>query len=69
MNATNSEPQDGRGERRRMVHGKYNDRATLAALAREAMIERGLEPDFPPAAQQELAVIGGPAGASADVRD
>ena len=33
------------------------------------MIERGLEPDFPPAAQKELAAIGGPAGATADVRD
>ena len=33
------------------------------------MIERDLEPDFPPAAQQELAAISGPAGATADVRD
>ena len=48
---------------------KRNDRATLAAIARRAMIERGLEPEFPPAAQQELAAIGGPAGATSDVRD
>ena len=48
---------------------KRNDRATLAAIARRAMIERGLEPEFPPAVQQELAAIGGPAGATADVRD
>jgi exoribonuclease-2 len=48
---------------------KPTDRATLAAIARRAMMERGLEPDFPPAAQQELAAIGGPAGATADVRD
>ncbi|MEP6672874.1 MAG: RNB domain-containing ribonuclease [Chthoniobacter sp.] len=46
-----------------------NDRATLAAIARRAMIERGLEPDFPPAAKQELAAIGGPATASGEVRD
>jgi VacB/RNase II family 3'-5' exoribonuclease len=45
------------------------DRATLTAIAREAMIERGLEPDFPPAAQQELAAIRGPAGATDGVRD
>ena len=49
--------------------GKSTDRATLAAIARQAMIERGLEPDFPPAALQELAAIGGPAGATDDVRD
>jgi len=46
-----------------------NDRAALAAIARKAMIERGLEPDFPPAARQELASIGGPAVAPAEVRD
>ena len=46
-----------------------NDRATLAAIARRAMIERGLEPDFPPAAKQELAGIGGPAVATDEVRD
>ncbi|MFA5262734.1 MAG: RNB domain-containing ribonuclease [Opitutaceae bacterium] len=51
------------------MDGKSTDRATLAALARRAMIERGLEPDFPQAAQLELAAIGGPAEAAADVRD
>jgi VacB/RNase II family 3'-5' exoribonuclease len=45
------------------------DRATLAAIARRAMIERGLEPDFPPTAQQELAAIRAPADAINDVRD
>ena len=49
--------------------GKHNDRATLAAIARQAMIERGLDPDFPEAAQQELAAIGAPASATADMRD
>jgi len=69
MNTTNSDPEDVHGRGRRLLQSKYSDRATLAALAREAMIERGLEPDFPPAAQQELAAIGGPAGAPADARD
>jgi hypothetical protein len=36
---------------------------------RQAMIERGLELDFPPAALPELAAIGGLAGATDDVRD
>ena len=45
------------------------DRASLAAIARKAMIEGGLEPDFPPAAQQELTAIGGPAATTNDVRD
>ena len=46
-----------------------NDRATLTAIARRAMVERNLEPDFPVAAKQELAAIKGPASAAADVRD
>jgi exoribonuclease-2 len=33
------------------------------------MIERGLEPEFPPAAQQEVAAIAGPASPTDDVRD
>ena len=49
--------------------GQSNDRITLAALARQAMMERGLEPDFPAAAQRELAAISGPAGATSDARD
>jgi len=48
---------------------KSSDRMKLAAIARQAMIERGLEPDFPPAAQQQLTTIGGPAGATNDARD
>jgi len=69
MNTTVSDPEDVHGKSRRVLQGKSTDRATLAAIARQAMIERGLEPDFPPAAQQELAAISGPAGATADVRD
>src|SRR4051812_34622563 len=49
--------------------GKSSHRAILAELARQAMIERGLEPEFPPAAKQELAGIRGPANDSADARD
>ena len=58
--------------RRRTGHaspGRSNDRATLAAIARRAMIERGLEPDFPPKELQELAAIQRPAGAADGVRD
>ena len=50
-------------------HGKPTDRDTLAAIARRVMTERGMEPDFSPAAQAELAAIRGPASPTADVRD
>ena len=48
-------------------HG--NQHATLAAIARKAMLERGLEADFPPAARQQLATITGPAPAIPGLRD
>ena len=38
----------------------------LAAIARQAMVERGLEPDFPPAALEQLKNIQGPARTEAD---
>src|SRR5437867_8017247 len=69
MKTTGSDPADVRGQPRRVLQGPSTDRATLAAIARQAMIEHSLEPDFPPAALQELAAIGGPAGATDDVRD
>jgi exoribonuclease R len=50
-------------------HGHTSDRATLAAIAHRVMIERGLEPDFPAAARQELAAIHAPAHDPANVRD
>src|SRR5213596_2640352 len=69
MTTTGSDPADVGGQPRRVLQGPSTDRATLAAIARQAMIEHSLEPDFPPAALQELAAIGGPAGATDDVRD
>ena len=43
----------------------------LAEIARQAMIDRGLEPDFPPAALKQLASIDGPAKENGlrDLRD
>jgi exoribonuclease-2 len=47
-----------------------SDRSALAALARQAMIDRGFEPDFPQPARDELAAITGAAIAEpASVRD
>lgn len=45
------------------------DRSCLAAIARRAMIDRGLEPDFSAASLQELKEIREPAEAVAGVRD
>jgi len=54
----------------RPVHpGHFTDRDLLAAIAHQAMMDGGLEPDLPAAAQQELAAIGGPAKATAELRD
>jgi len=52
-----------------MNRSPKDDRSNLSAIARRAMIERGMEPDFPPAAQRELAEIRGPAAAADGVRD
>ena len=49
--------------------GQSTDRSTLAAIARRAMVEGGLEPDFPVPAQHELAAISGPAMVAEGVRD
>src|SRR2546426_8207913 len=69
MKTTGSDSAEVGGQPRRVLQGPSTDRATLAAIARQAMIEHSLEPDFPPAALQELAAIRGRAGATDDVRD
>jgi exoribonuclease-2 len=46
-----------------------SDRATLSAIARRAMVERGLEPDFTPQALKELAEIQRPEAAGEGIRD
>ena len=51
-------------------HEGQNPRAILGNIARRVMLERGLEPDFSPAAVLELAAIRGPAArGSASTRD
>jgi exoribonuclease R len=69
MRPTGIVPADASNQPKPISPGKSTDRATLAAIARQAMIVRGLEPDFPLAAQQELAAIVGPAKATENVRD
>src|ERR1035437_7311829 len=69
MKTTDSHPEDTHGKSRGGPQGRSSDRATLASIARRAMMERGLEPDFPVAAQQEMAAISGPAGSTKDMRD
>jgi exoribonuclease-2 len=69
MKENGSTPADLRTQPQRPPQGNSNDRSRLAGIARQAMIARGLEPDFTLAARQELATIAGPAAAPADVRD
>jgi exoribonuclease-2 len=52
-----------------MNRSSRDDRSTLSAIARRAMIERGMEPDFSPAVRREVASIRGPAAAADGVRD
>ncbi len=47
---------------RQPTHG--NDREMLQEIAHQAMIDRGLLPDFSPAAEQQLATLNSPAKAS-----
>ena len=69
MNPILAAPASVRNEPKPVPGGQATDRATLAAIAHQAMIERGLEPDFPLAAQKDLAAIGGPAKTTDNVRD
>ena len=69
MNSNSSDPKTARGNVPAALTTKNSDRVTLAAIARQAMLERNLEPDFPPAALLELAAITGPAASVAGLRD
>ncbi len=69
MNTTLHNAEETHSKVRQTPQGKTSDRATLAAIAHRAMLERGLEPDFPPKALQELAAIQKPADATEGVRD
>jgi exoribonuclease-2 len=69
MKSTAQDTDGSRSEVRPTPQGKNTDRATLAALAHRAMIERGLEPEFSQEALQELATIQKPADATDGVRD
>src|SRR6478609_4574372 len=53
---------------RRPGYDRRMNKTRLAAIARNAMQERGLEPDFPPAAMAELDAISG-AARDASLRD
>jgi exoribonuclease-2 len=52
-----------------MIDGSSRQATALRELARRAMLQHDLEPDFPPAALRELATIDGPARPGAGVRD
>jgi VacB/RNase II family 3'-5' exoribonuclease len=51
------------------VNRSAHDRSDLKKIARRAMVDRGLDPDFPRDALDELARIHGPAGTPGGVRD
>jgi VacB/RNase II family 3'-5' exoribonuclease len=53
-----------------MAPARESERALLLRVARSAMLERGLEPDFPPAALAEVAALGdgAAAGGALDLR-
>jgi len=69
MKPTATAPTDANNQPKPVLQGNASDRTTLAAIAHQAMIEHDLEPDFPLAAQQELAAIVRPAKATENVRD
>ena len=69
MKPNRAAPPDATNQPQSVLQGKASDRVFLAAIAHQAMIERGLEPDFPLSAQKELAAIVGPAKATDNIRD
>ncbi len=52
-----------------MTTDNRNSRSTLRRLAHQAMLDRGLEPDFSPAVMTELARMGAPPAPASAVRD
>ena len=52
-----------------MTTGDHANRARLRRIARQAMLDRGLEPDFPPAVMSELAKMATTAEAALTARD
>ena len=69
MKSNGTGPTDARNQPKPVLQSQASDRVTLAAIAHQAMIGHGLEPDFPLAAQKELAAIGGPTKAMDNIRD
>jgi len=69
IKTTGTEPVAGRGQSRQVCQRQSTDRVTLVAIARQAMIDRGLEPDLTSAGRKELAAIAGPAQATGNLRD
>jgi exoribonuclease-2 len=69
IKTTGTEPAARRDQSKQACQRQSTDRATLIAIARHAMIDRGLEPDLTPAARHELAAIVGPAQATGNLRD
>src|SRR4029453_19682813 len=52
-----------------MAAGRKSERALLLRVARRAMIEHGLEPDFPPAALAEAGALSGVRAGGGAARD
>jgi len=69
IKTTGTEPAAGHDQSKHICQRQSTDRATLVAIARQSMIDRGLEPDLTPAARDELAAMTGPALATKDLRD
>src|SRR5476649_3088232 len=52
------------------MNNSHLSQVDLQAMARQVMIQNGFEPEFPPAVDQQLAMINAqPKSAPADVRD
>lgn len=69
MKSTAQDRHGPRGNFKHAFNGRNTDRAMLSKIAYRAMTERGLEPEFPLRALQELASIHKPAHEVEDVRD